>query len=144
MDPFVVSIREALDTDRQVLRELDTVARAEGRRHRGADHLFESLGEFDQRWSQRTAAYRFDVASVQDEIVGFSVVRLGERPLLDQVFVERQARNLGVGAALLRKAVERHGASKLDALSLPGDRFTKNLYERAGLKARLIIASTLQ
>ena len=144
MDPFVVSIREARDVDHQVLRELDKVARTEGRRHRGADHLFESLGEFDQRWSQRTSIYRFDVASVLDEIIGFSVVRLGERPLLDQVFVEQQARNLGVGAALLRNAVERHGASKLDALSLPGDRFTKNLYERAGLKARLIIASTLQ
>jgi GNAT superfamily N-acetyltransferase len=143
MDPLVLSIREALDADHLVLRELDSAARTEGRRHRGADHLYESLGEFDQRWSQRTAVFRFDVASVRDEIVGFSVVRLGARPLLDQVFVVQQARNLGVGAALLRKAVERHGASNLDALSLPGDRYTKNLYERAGLKARLIIASAL-
>lgn len=141
MDPIVVATREADSGDEAILRDLDLAARQDGRRHRGADHLFDSLGSFDERWAARGSMYRFDVATVQDVIVGFSVVRLGDRPLLDQVYVDAPARSLGVGAALLRDAVARHGADRLDALSLPGDRLTKNLYERAGLKARLIVAS---
>jgi hypothetical protein len=31
---------------------------------------------------------------------------------------------------------------RIDALSLPGDRDTKNLYERNGLTARLIVATS--
>ena len=34
------------------------------------------------------------------------------------------------------------GCSLLEGASLPGDRETKNLYERAGIKARLITVST--
>ena len=143
MDAIDIATREAEAADETILRNLDADARQDGRRHRGAEHLFDSLGSFDSRWSTRGSTYRFDVATVNDEIVGFSVVHLGARPLLDQVYVDAAARSLGVGAALLRAAVARHGADRLDALSLPGDRLTKNLYERAGLKARLIVASAL-
>jgi len=140
---LVVLVREAGDNDEEIVGRLDDAARVDGRRHRGADHLFDSLGPFAVRWRLRETQFLFHVATVNDEVVGFSVVRLDDRPLLDQVYVHESARGLGVGAALLRAAVERHGASRLDALSLPGDRLTKNLYERAGLKARLIVASAL-
>jgi GNAT superfamily N-acetyltransferase len=143
MTPPAIVIREATAADESIISDLDTEARSEGRRHRGSPHLFESLGTFDERWTNREQVYRFDVAQVDGQIVGFAVVHRRERPLLDQIFVHPQARGLGIGAALLKDTVQRHGAENLDALSLPGDRLTKNLYERAGLKARLIIASSL-
>ena len=45
-----------------------------------------------------------------------------------------------LGAAM--DAARAQGARRLDALALPGDRATKNLYERAGVVARAIILST--
>ena len=143
MSAPIIAIREAVAEDESDLSTLDMEARSEGARHRGSRHLFDSLGPFSDRWAGRGTSHGFDVAVVRELVVGFVVVRHGERPLLDQVFVLPQARGLGVGSNLLKDAVSRHGAENLDALSLPGDRLTKNLYERSGLKARLIIASSL-
>jgi len=52
---------------------------------------------------------------------------------------------LGAGATLideLRKHAKLRGCTRIDAYALPGDRLTKNLFERAGMKARLLIASS--
>ena len=60
---------------------------------------------------------------------------------IEQVFVTRDARNLGIGDALISatlKWAKDNKLDSLDALALPGDRETKNLYERSGLVARLI------
>ncbi len=57
------------------------------------------------------------------------------------VFVTAGARGIGVGEALLDAATDwarEAGCVGLDGLALPGDRETKNLYERAGMSARLI------
>ena len=51
----------------------------------------------------------------------------------------------GFGDGLLdaaRQEAQRHGCSALEGFALPGDRETKNLYERAGITARKIIVST--
>ena len=64
---------------------------------------------------------------------------------VDQVFVTPAARELGFGDALLEAAVaaaREEGARVLEGHALPGDRDTKNLYERAGITARLITVST--
>mgnify|MGYP003348556134 CR=1 FL=1 len=68
-----------------------------------------------------------------------------ERQGLGQVFVEAEARELGLGDALLGTAIDaarRTGCSRLEGSALPGDRLTKNLYERAGVVARKIVLST--
>jgi GNAT superfamily N-acetyltransferase len=60
------------------------------------------------------------------------------------VYVTPDARELGFGDALLDLATEsarEAGASFLEGHALPGDRDTKNLYERAGVTARLITVS---
>lgn len=58
------------------------------------------------------------------------------------VYVEPDARELGVGEALvdalLAEATQR-GAAALESTALPGDRELKNLFERVGLVARAIV-----
>ena len=59
------------------------------------------------------------------------------------MYVTPEARELGFGDALLELATGRPlGAAVLEGEALPGDRHTKNLYERAGITARLITVST--
>ena len=63
---------------------------------------------------------------------------------VDRVFVVEQARQLGFGDALLAAAMELAVSTQcvaIEANALPGDRETKNLYERAGITARNIIVS---
>ena len=95
-------------------------------------------------WEQPGAIVH--VAHIGDLIVGY-VVATVDRDLarIDEVYVTPEARELGFGDALLEvtiAAARAAGARTLDGESLPGDRDTKNLYERAGIKARLITVST--
>jgi GNAT superfamily N-acetyltransferase len=60
---------------------------------------------------------------------------------VSELFVEPEARGVGVGAALMDSAIEwarRCGCSGIDAYALPGDRATKNFFESFGLVARAI------
>ena len=55
--------------------------------------------------------------------------------------VDRDAREVGVGEELLHALVgwcAARGAVAVDSLALPGERATKNFYEAAGFKARLL------
>lgn len=55
------------------------------------------------------------------------------------VFVEPEARDIGIGEALIDAAADwarAAGCRGLDGLALPGDRHVKNLYERSGMTAR--------
>lgn len=87
------------------------------------------------------------VAHIDDVIVGYIVATVtGGLARIVDVYVTPDARELGFGDELLaaaRVTVREAGATTLDAEALPGDRDIKNLYERAGIKARLIIVSTL-
>ncbi len=86
------------------------------------------------------------VAHIDDVLVGYIVaVVTGALARIVDVYVTPAARELGFGDALLAEAVTRAraaGATTLDGEALPGDRDIKNLYERAGIKARLIVVST--
>ena len=83
------------------------------------------------------------VAHIERVVVGYLVAVLGPDHIVrvDQVWVTPEARELGFGdgmlAAAIAGAVER-GAEAVEGQALPGDRHTKNLYERAGIVARLI------
>ena len=64
--------------------------------------------------------------------------------LLQAIFVEPDARSLGVGEALMSEVLSvarAAGATSIDARALPGDRETKNFYETHGLVARLIVVN---
>jgi GNAT superfamily N-acetyltransferase len=60
---------------------------------------------------------------------------------IDLLHVSREARGIGIGSAMLSTAigiVKQRGGTRLNAAALPGDRSTKNLFERHGLVAQMI------
>ena len=62
-----------------------------------------------------------------------------------QVYVEPEARELGFGDELLARALgaaRTRGCGALEGTALPGDRLTKNLYERAGITTRKLTVWT--
>lgn len=80
------------------------------------------------------------------EVCGFAHLEFSEATaLVRRIYISPTARDLGAGATLideLRAYARLHGCTRIDAYALPGDRLSKNLFERAGMKARLLIASS--
>ena len=63
---------------------------------------------------------------------------------IECLYVEPEARGVGVGSALMAAAVawcRQQSCVEIDALALPGDRSSKQRYEGAGFSARLITLS---
>ena len=89
------------------------------------------------------------VGGLGDAVLAAATMRLPigrTRPVaeIDCIYVTPGARELGVGEALLRELLDAavaNAATEIEANALPGDRETKNLFERAGLVARLITVS---
>lgn len=66
----------------------------------------------------------------------------GPTGIVDFCYVEPAGRKVGVGTALLDALTGwfgDQGCTALDAPALPGDRESKQLYEAAGLSARLLV-----
>lgn len=87
------------------------------------------------------------VGTIDDVAIGYAVAvveRLADGSdlaHLTDVYVEPEARGVGVGEALLDAIVEwatEHRCVGIDALALPGNRETKNFFESFGLVARAI------
>ncbi len=82
------------------------------------------------------------VATLVDVVLGYMVLMLRpeiDRGVITHAFVEEGARELGLGDTMVEHAitaVRAVGLPGIEAVALPGDRDTKNLYERAGLTAR--------
>jgi GNAT superfamily N-acetyltransferase len=81
-------------------------------------------------------------------VLGYAAVRterLGDGGLLgvlDDIYVDAAARELGVGEALMDHVLawcRAAGCFGIDSLALPGDRSTKNFFESYGLVARAIV-----
>jgi GNAT superfamily N-acetyltransferase len=89
---------------------------------------------------------RVVVGTIDDAVVGLAIGRVdevGESAIgvVDALYVEVEARKVGVGSALLERLVEwfvASGCRGVDAAALPGDRDVKNFFESSGFKARLI------
>lgn len=85
---------------------------------------------------------------LDDVVVGYGVMcfeRLddgGVLAVVEDLYVEPEARGVGVGEALMEDLVRRadeEGCIGIDALALPGNRATKNFFEAHGLTARAIV-----
>lgn len=139
IDPIV---RPAVDADTVDIAWLESLARAALVGRRGGDRWLAThpphAGSLSTGW--------FWVATLDDVVVGYLVARLdGDEARVLDVFVHPEARELGFGDELLAVATasaRSAGALRLEGEALPGDRETKNLYERAGITARLITVST--
>lgn len=90
------------------------------------------------------------VAEFGGAVVGFLTYRFETRAgrgricCVDRVYVEEAAREHGCGDGLLALATEiarDSGCAAIEGNALPGDRDTKNLYERARMKARSIVTA---
>lgn len=85
------------------------------------------------------------VSTIDDVVVGYLHLVIRDRTAeVRQVFVDPGARELGFGDGMLAAAMDAARAancSVFEGTALPGDRETKNLYERAGITARKIIVS---
>lgn len=140
IDPLV---RPATVDDIAQLCFLEREARTALVDQRGGQRWLETHVERGDRWTEWID--RAHIAHIDAVIVGY-IVLIGGDPLIaiDDVYVTPGARELGFGDALLDAAIEHGrglGATLLEGEALPGDRNTKNLYERAGIKARLITVS---
>jgi len=86
------------------------------------------------------------VGTIDQAVVGLATGRVeavGEASMgvVDGLYVEPPSRGIGVGTRLLEGLVgffEASGCGAVDATALPGDRDTKNFFEGAGFKARLL------
>jgi GNAT superfamily N-acetyltransferase len=110
---------------------------------RGGQRWLIEHPEIAGQWSQRCNAADVWVAHIDAVVVGYMVAVLGEDLIVrvDQVWVTPEARELGFGDEMLATAIgsaRERGAVAVEGQALPGDRHTKNLYERAGIVARLI------
>jgi GNAT superfamily N-acetyltransferase len=88
------------------------------------------------------------VGTLDEVVVGFGVGHLealhtGESlGVVTELFVEPEARAVGVGEAVMDRLVSWFEAREcvgVDAVALPGDRDTKNFFETFGLVARAIV-----
>lgn len=148
IDPLV---RRANSADADQLRDLEREARASLVGQRGGDRWLVEHPAIEAAWERHLdgAEHLVEVfaAHIDEVVVGYLVAVLaddltgGTLVRIDQVWVTPEARELGFGDGMLAAAIESataQGAGAVEGQALPGDRHTKNLYERAGIVARLI------
>ena len=138
-----VDVDDGDDLAQLVLLEQEGRAALDGQR--GGERWLVEHPEVGAAWLGRCTEPGADVvvAHIGPVVVGYLVADLGRDLIVrvDQVWVTPEARENGFGDALLGLAIERGrtgGARAVEGQALPGDRHTKNLYERAGIVARLI------
>ena len=124
--------------------ELEAAARAAMAERRGGAALLAEVPPVND-WAALVTDQRVWVATLDDLVVGYLELQFhGHIAEVRQVYVHAEARELGFGDELLataREAARRAGCTVLEGTALPGDRETKNLYERAGIVARKIVLS---
>ena len=140
IDPFV---RPARLDDAEQLSDLEREARAALVGQRGGDRWLDEHPLIGDGWPRRCVDSDVYVGSIDEAVIAYIVADLADDGIvrIDQVWVTPEARELGFGDALLATAIDgakQHGAVAVEGQALPGDRHTKNLYERAGIVARLI------
>ena len=148
MNAALFAVRVARAQDAPALAALEQLCVNESESFRGSTHLLSAVPLI----GHELANYQSDpqhivlVIESSNEICGFAQMQIADLvAMVRRVYVSEKARDLGAGATLideLRAQARLLGCTRIDAYALPGDRLTKNLFERAGMKARLLIASS--
>jgi GNAT superfamily N-acetyltransferase len=138
-------VRDASGDDASQLAMLEAESRAFLAGQRGGVRWLATHPERGAAWPGAIADNEVLVAHIGEVVVGYLVLTVADAiAFVDDVYVTPEARELGFGDAMLAAATERArsaGCSLIEGFALPGDRDTKNLYERAAIKARLITVS---
>jgi GNAT superfamily N-acetyltransferase len=145
--------RVAADEDLETVVELARRSRALVADERGGalwiawEATREPLGDAFDAYLGDDAAALF-VGLYDEAVVGFAACSLVENDggrhltVLDELFVDPEARSVGVGEALIdavRAWSAERGSRGIDASALPGDRASKNFFETMGFTARLLV-----
>jgi ribosomal protein S18 acetylase RimI-like enzyme len=139
-------VRPATHHDADDLRQLELEARRTLLDQRGGPQL---LAEQPAIGDWVAVVQRDDravfVGTIDDVVVGYLELGIhGPAAVVHQAYVHPEARELGLGDDMLAAATavaRARGCSVIEGTALPGDRNTKNLYERAGIVARKITVS---
>lgn len=120
-------------------RGAELLVRREVRRLPVAQSLNDALGDPDRTlWA----------GTIDGVVVGYAAGRVEALPegyrlgVIEDLYVEPEARSVGVGEALTGSMVawfEARDCDGVDALALPGARATKNFFEESGFTARLLV-----
>jgi GNAT superfamily N-acetyltransferase len=88
------------------------------------------------------------VGTLDHTVMGYGIIRLerlrdqGILGVVEDIYVEPLARGIGIGEAMMDHLLawcRERGCFGVDSLALPGNRATKNFFERFGLVARAIV-----
>ena len=145
--------RPATEDDLPRLAELARIAIAELLPMKGGDvwAAWEARGEPLDESLKRALAdsdTRVLCGTIDDAVIGYAVVRLedlrdgGRMGVLHDLFVEPEAREVGVGEALVDDVIAWCRAADcigIDSSALPGNRSTKNFFETFGFTARMLV-----
>ncbi len=135
MQPVSIFVRESLPEDANVIEQLLSLSRAESTLYRGST--------FSQP-SGSTSTTLSLVGGVGSTVMGtLNAVRTGpDTWFIENVFVMKESREVGIGDALMLLALRsltEGQATRVESSAMPGDRATKNLFERHGLVAQTIL-----
>lgn len=134
MSRSLIFVRTAVQTDDTTISRHKESASSEAEQYRGSSRS----GGMSLNSELRL------VAGIGESVMGSLGASIDEsnRWTIDYVFVDSECRNIGIGDALvlecLRELSERN-ATWVQSHALPGDRATKNLFERHGLVAQTIV-----
>ena len=128
-----IFVRTASDEDKSIISRHQELASEESSKYRGAPYLSTHQG-------QKIAV----VAGVGATVLGSlsAVLTTSTSCQIQHVFVEKSAREVGLGDSLLRFLIDFCTKSEITwiaASAQPGDRAMKNLFERHGLVAQTIL-----
>jgi GNAT superfamily N-acetyltransferase len=143
------AVRSATAVDATTLSELEREARNEITAFRGHEALLREVKSIDTMWGSAVAdrSCLVLVAETSGQVVAYAkgdISSTDSSCVVSHIYVDPLARQIGIGAGLISEIAhiaKDRGCTTLDALALPGDRKMKNLYERVGMPARLLIAS---
>lgn len=139
------AVRSAASPDAGDIEHLEIESRTAIPEVRGGPRWLELHPAVGDAWGRRIERGGVLVATFDGAVVGYLDLDVDQEvATVAQVYVTPDAREIGFGDALVGEAMERarrDGCSVLEGFALPGDRNTKNLYERAGITARLITVS---
>jgi GNAT superfamily N-acetyltransferase len=149
----VEAVRLATEDDLPAVAALARAAIAELRETKGGEMWFRTAARAEPVEDSLRAALgdpdqRLLVGTVDGVVVGYGAARVerlrdgGLLAVMDDIYVDPGARGVAVGEVVMGAAVEwarERGCVGIDSVALPGNRDTKNFFERFGLVARAIV-----